>query len=190
MQQRARERREQILAAAAHCLEVRGYSATSTNAVATQAGVSIGTVYEYFPNKQALLHELLERYRHGLTVALAEAVAPQPEDDWWSVVERAFDAFHHYYRQEPGYRVLWLQSQLVDALLETGAAWSHQFSHQLAALLAPRALVGLDELVPVARAAIHIASALITTSLQHRDEALAIEAKVALRRYLAPAFDR
>lgn len=60
-QQRSRFTYETILEAAAHVFEQEGISAT-TNRVADRAGVSIGSLYQYFPNKQALLHELTLRH--------------------------------------------------------------------------------------------------------------------------------
>ena len=55
---------EAILESAAHILIESGYAKLNTNEVARQAGVSVGSLYQYFPNKQSLLAEL--HYRHVL----------------------------------------------------------------------------------------------------------------------------
>lgn len=52
---------EAILEAAARILETRGLAGYTTNAVAERAGVSIGSLYQYFPNKDALTAALIER---------------------------------------------------------------------------------------------------------------------------------
>lgn len=50
-----------ILEAAARILETRGPDGYTTNAVAELAGVSIGSLYQYFPNKEALVGALIQR---------------------------------------------------------------------------------------------------------------------------------
>lgn len=61
-QARAHQTVDIILEAAAQVLQLRGYSGTTTNRVAERAGLSIGTIYEYFPNKDAMLAELQSRW--------------------------------------------------------------------------------------------------------------------------------
>lgn len=65
-----------ILEAAAQILEAQGFEAFNTNAVAERAGVSIGSVYQYFPGKDALLIALMqrekERFHDDANAALAE----------------------------------------------------------------------------------------------------------------------
>lgn len=67
-QARAEETVAAILEAAAQILEKGGLAAFTTNAVAERAGVSIGTLYQYFADKAALLRALGER---EMTAALA-----------------------------------------------------------------------------------------------------------------------
>ena len=60
-QHRSKETVETILTATARILVKLGFDGLTTNAVAEQAGVSIGSLYQYFPNKQALVAALIER---------------------------------------------------------------------------------------------------------------------------------
>lgn len=53
-QERARATVERILLAARRVLARRGFAKFTTNEVANSAGVSIGSLYQYFPNKRAL----------------------------------------------------------------------------------------------------------------------------------------
>ncbi len=71
MQQRSREMVDRILEAAARIFESQGYHATTTNHVAEAAGVSVGSLYQYFPNKDALLVALGEQHVADATAQLA-----------------------------------------------------------------------------------------------------------------------
>lgn len=61
-QVRAELTRDRILTAAAHVFAEHGYAAGTTNRIAEQARVSIGSLYQYFPNKDAILAELMVRH--------------------------------------------------------------------------------------------------------------------------------
>ncbi|MEQ1864663.1 MAG: TetR/AcrR family transcriptional regulator [Micropepsaceae bacterium] len=54
-QERSRATRDAIFEAATQILEREGEGAFNTNRVAERAGVSVGTIYQYFPNKEAIL---------------------------------------------------------------------------------------------------------------------------------------
>lgn len=59
-QARSRETCKAILQAAAHIIEVEGEAAFTSNRIAERAGVSIGSLYQYFPDKQAILFAIAE----------------------------------------------------------------------------------------------------------------------------------
>ena len=62
IQRRSKATVEALLEGAAQVFETRGYAAGTTNRIAEAAGVSIGTLYQYFPSKEALAIALLERH--------------------------------------------------------------------------------------------------------------------------------
>ncbi len=72
-QSRAQVTVDAILDATAHILVRDGYEGLSTNRVAERAGVSIGSLYQYFPGKESLIGELLDRYSdeiHNMVVTM------------------------------------------------------------------------------------------------------------------------
>ncbi len=71
---------EAVLSAAAHILEDRGLKGFNTNAVAVRAGVSIGSLYQYFPSKDAILVALMEQGLAVFSETLAEAIDGAPGD--------------------------------------------------------------------------------------------------------------
>lgn len=90
-QARAKATMEAILDAAARLLASEGYEAVSTNRIAEVAGVSIGSLYEYFPNKQAVvaatlaraLREIVAEVSESLRTALALPEQPRGGIDYW-----------------------------------------------------------------------------------------------------------
>src|SRR5512137_2136720 len=62
VQGRSRATVAEILAAAIQVFETHGYAAGTTNRIAERAGVSIGTLYQYFPSKEAIAVAILERH--------------------------------------------------------------------------------------------------------------------------------
>jgi len=60
-QERSRYKVQLIFEAAIRLLERGGLEALTTNAIAESAGVSIGTLYQFFPNKEAILDSLADR---------------------------------------------------------------------------------------------------------------------------------
>ena len=74
-QARARATVAALLDATARILERGGYAALTTNRIAEVAGVSVGSVYEYFPNKQAIVARLVARTMHEIVEEVAAGLA-------------------------------------------------------------------------------------------------------------------
>lgn len=96
-QRRSAETVERILDAAARLFDERGYRGTTTNHVAVAAEVSVGSLYQYFPNKDALLVALAERHlaeaaaAFGARLADLAERAPPIEEVTRSLVELALE---------------------------------------------------------------------------------------------------
>lgn len=74
-QPRARATVDAILLAAAHILKTEGFERATTNRIAERAGVSIGSLYQYFPNKQAVVAALRERHHDWFEGCLHAEIA-------------------------------------------------------------------------------------------------------------------
>lgn len=189
IQARAIRRREAILDATAQLLDHLGVDGTSTNAIARAAGMSIGALYDYFPNKEVLLQALLERYRSRLGEAIASAMAPRVDGDWGALLDSAVDAFARVYRTEPGYRSLWLGAQTTLELRRAGTEWGDDFVSQTQGWLSAIApTLPPQRCTVVARTLVFLISGLVNAALlgpETTENALIDEAKVAARAYLA-----
>ncbi len=74
-QERALATVDAILRASAHILRTSGYGAATTNRIAERAGVSIGSLYQYFPSKEAIMNALLQAHVDGINAELVNVVA-------------------------------------------------------------------------------------------------------------------
>ncbi|WP_030934840.1 TetR/AcrR family transcriptional regulator [Streptomyces sp. NRRL S-646] len=93
-QARGERRIAQLLEAAASVFCTTGYTAASTNAIAREAGVSPGTLYQFFPNKEAIAIELGDRLMHEMRETYGEALAPvDPATSLEEAVGAAVDRF-------------------------------------------------------------------------------------------------
>lgn len=79
---------EVILEAAARVFVREGYARATTNRIATAAGVSVGSLYQYFPSKDAIAVELLRRYREALVTRVAGHLVGVTRQTFVPVVER------------------------------------------------------------------------------------------------------
>src|SRR5580704_7884361 len=73
-QARSKETVNVILEASARILESEGLRGFNTNSAAAKAGVSVGSLYQYFPNKDAILLALIERFEDAAQEAINEAL--------------------------------------------------------------------------------------------------------------------
>jgi AcrR family transcriptional regulator len=117
-QQRSAQTRRDILGAAARVFGEHGYAAGTTNRIAAAADVSIGSLYQYFPNKDAILAALSEAHIDAGTTLLAERLRdglPEALDDLLRLFVRAAIDNH---RDDPAlHRVLFEEAPRSEALL-------------------------------------------------------------------------
>jgi len=73
-QQRSQLTVAALLKATAHILVKEGYESASTNRLAAAAGVSIGSLYQYFPSKEALVAAVVDRHMQEMLELLRAAV--------------------------------------------------------------------------------------------------------------------
>jgi len=96
VQARSKRTLEHVLEGAARVFKREGFDAT-TNRIAETAGVSIGTLYEYFPNKEALLVALAEQHVTEAERGIAAALSPDVlASEQLAAIQHAVVASHRY----------------------------------------------------------------------------------------------
>jgi AcrR family transcriptional regulator len=101
-QERGKRRIESILDAASEVFADAGYEGATTNRIAAEAGISPGSLYQFFPNKAAIAEALTARYVAGwdqtYTAALSPALGRRPLPQVVDQVVDALVAFHVAHR--------------------------------------------------------------------------------------------
>jgi AcrR family transcriptional regulator len=111
-QARSQERVSQILAVAEQMFITEGYNATTTNAIAARAKVSIGSLYQFFPDKAAIVRALALRYTEELHLRFAELDPNSVEQlSLAAYVEMLIDTTARFFTDRPGYHAIFMQVQ-------------------------------------------------------------------------------
>lgn len=137
-QARGRARVEQILDITEHLLAERGYDALTTNAVAAEAGISVGALYHFFPNKVAILEALIARYYAQLLGVLEGAHADTPAltvETLESYVETLLRALSDFVEGSPSLTPAFLAAASASPNLE---AMDRENKAEMVSLLAAR----------------------------------------------------
>ena len=118
-QQRSRVRRERVLDAAAAIVDRLGPELVTTGMIAEAARVSVGWLYDYFPNREAVFDAVVARSLDKV-IPLVESVHLQCANRPWSdVIDSVIDTLFDFYRTEPSFRVLWFSrfqsAQMIEA---------------------------------------------------------------------------
>ncbi|WP_329790967.1 TetR/AcrR family transcriptional regulator [Lentzea sp. DG1S-22] len=135
-QVRAELTRDRILTAAAHVFSEHGYAAGTTNRIAEQARVSIGSLYQYFPNKDAILAELMVRHIDRGTWTRADRLDFSPGSLESVVRALVRDAIDNH-RDDPRLlRIMIEEGQLSAELRETITRHGEQRTAEVRAVFA------------------------------------------------------
>ena len=189
-QARSRERVDRILDAAAQLLLEEGYDAVKTNHVARRAGVSIGSIYQFFPNRVAIFHALAVRYLDRISEVLANKLAIAAARPWREVIDDVIDTLAEIWRTEPAFITVWLAIQNTAELRESDEHYNRIFVHEY---LTPYLANALPEIAPdrrdaMARIIFEVSQRLLDYSMQANPQQDAIvidELKLLLKSYIA-----
>jgi len=173
VQQRAVETRARILDAAARVFSLHGYSAGTTNRIAAEAGLSVGSLYQYFPNKDAVLVELVRRHVADGTRHLVDALgagAPGSLEDWVGLLVDAMIANH---RDDPGlHQVLFEEAPRPPELLAELHGLEDRAVVVVAGILRSLPEVRVDDIDTAARFVVVTVESLVHRVVATRDPAL------------------
>ncbi len=190
-QERSRRRFEAILDAAAELFAADGLEAVSMEAIATRAGTSIGSLYQYFPDKQAVFFALAERVLDRSRAAF-DALVPVVEagrPPWEELLDRVVDGFAATLH-DPSLLAVWRNLQVSGEVVEADAALHEEIierSVEVFGWYLPHASGA--ERRRMATMTVDVVGAVLFLAIRRepaRAAEMLAELKVLLRRYLAP----
>ena len=122
---RGEQREQGLLRAAAAVFARLGYHQTTTNAIATEAGVSPATLYQFFPNKEAVASALASKYAREMAEA-ERAIDPEGALSFTEAIGELIDVCISFNRKRPEFHSL-----VVDAPLSPSAREDKQVLGQV-----------------------------------------------------------
>lgn len=180
-QPRARQTVQRIIAATGELLAEQGLDAITTNKVAERANVNIASLYQYFPNKQALLSALLRSYWNELTRTLNDMLEQLGDADV-EVSTRLWATLGiRYFRDHGGMLAELLRNQVQLAALPEGREFeNHLMEAMRRFLLRQRGRLQVRDLDRAVYVAFHACTAVLTRHLlepapYYRDEEIVEE---------------
>lgn len=207
-QQRSRDRVRLILGAADAILSAEGFEALTVRRIAEAAGVPVGSIYQFFPDKAAVVDALAHTYIAEFDQAIESLVALSDAALWDDLVGTLIDAFAALYRSHPGYVALWSGRHLSPELARADEANNAAIADGVRRILVRQAaLPDGEELAGVARISVVVADALLQFAFRagaaadgeaqgeaqseaQGDELVLGELKTLLRLYLAEVIGR
>ena len=136
-QKRSRERVERILAAAKDLIARGGSDVMKMGELAEKAGVPIGSLYQFFPDKGSVVRTLAERYNEEGRACIREALEPVRNEAAFSQAFRELiDIYYDLFLAEPVMRDIWSGTQADKALQDIDLADARENGAIVAAALA------------------------------------------------------
>jgi AcrR family transcriptional regulator len=102
-QDRGERRVAEVLEAAAAVIAEAGYEAATMTEMAERAGASIGALYQYFPNKEAIARALRQRYGDEMRARWTPLAAEGAKLSISELVDRIFDVMIDFMENRPAY---------------------------------------------------------------------------------------
>ena len=174
-QARSKATVEAILVAAAQVFRRQGYAGATTDRIAERAGVSVGSLYQYFPNKDAILVALAERHIDAgfalVRELLAEALTDVPVLE--SLLRRFVVAMIALHEHEPElHRVLFEEAPLPSSVRRQLRARENEFANEICELLEAHPEVRMRDPKVTAYILVHTVDALVHNFILHPSEGI------------------
>jgi AcrR family transcriptional regulator len=177
-----------MLDACAELVDEVGYEGLTTTMLAERAEVAIGSVYQFFPDKRAIVQALTLRNMEAYLERLGDRLSQEELAHWWDGVDAGIDEYIAMHRTTPGFRTLHFGDVVDVHLLDEERDNNGVIAEQLAQVLVERFGMADSSCLRFAlEIAVEVADALIKLAFRRHpdgDERVLAEAKTLIREYL------
>lgn len=193
-QARSRERVDAILDAAASLLRDGGLAAVSTNRIAGQAGVPVGSIYQYFDNKEDVVRQLGLRSLRRLDDVVDRLVAAEEERGWEELIDLTLETLARLYRSDPGFGAVWLGANVSTELKQADQEHDQELAARIDPILA-RAVPHLSraERATACALLVQVTGSVVALAVRHgprRGRRILEEGKRMLKAYVRDHVER
>ncbi|WP_067170941.1 TetR family transcriptional regulator [Microtetraspora niveoalba] len=188
-QRRSARRVERMLDACAELLDEIGYEALTTTRIAERAGVAIGSVYQFFPDKRAISQALTRRHIELFVARVGRRFMTEDYAGWWDAVDAIIEEYVEMHRTVPGFRSLHFGDVVDLNLLDSVSDNNTVIAGRLRALLLQEfGLADSEELDRAVLVAVEAGDAVLKLAFRrdpHGSPEIVAEAKQLVRGYLS-----
>ncbi|TCP54080.1 TetR family transcriptional regulator [Tamaricihabitans halophyticus] len=188
VQQRSAARVERMLSACAELIHEHGYDGVTTTMIAKRAGVAVGSLYQFFPDKRAVAQAITQRNLDHFIGAIDAQLTTLDEQHWWQVADAIFDIYLDMHRTVPAFSQLHFGDVIDLRLLDDRMDNNAVISAKLGELLRGKMEIDPSEYeLPIA-VAVEAADAVLKFAFRHDpqgDQRVVDEAKAMIKGYLA-----
>ncbi|MGH3715298.1 MAG: TetR/AcrR family transcriptional regulator [Micromonosporaceae bacterium] len=178
-----------MLDATAEIVEEVGYEGLTTTLIAERAEVAIGSVYQFFPDKRAVVQALTQRNLDTYMSRVGAKLDAGSFSHWWEIVDTAIDEYIELHRSAPGFRVLHFGDVVDRHLLDASQDNNAVIARALGRLMVDHGdVTASDDLDFAILIAVETGDALIKLAFRSDpdgDERVLAEAKRLIRDYLS-----
>ena len=144
VQERSRQTVTRILDAAAAIADEQGVEAATTRAIADRAGVSYPSLYRFFPDREAILGELLERQCADLDARCIEAEQTWTITSVQELLDNEIDLHVSYYRAHPSTARIWMGGRTSPAVTAYVRTRMQTLAGRMHAILVENGIIPAD----------------------------------------------
>ncbi|MPZ00354.1 MAG: TetR family transcriptional regulator [Actinophytocola sp.] len=191
VQQRSAKRVEKMLDACAELLDEIGYDALTTTLIAKRAEVAVGSLYQFFPDKRAVVQALTQRNLEQFMQSVQARMSSVDPDHWCDVVDGLLDVYLRMHREQPGFSKVHFGDVVDTRLLDSRRDNNTVVSDSLTALVGAQIDLPEAEIAMPVSIAVESADALLKLAFRrdpHGDQQIVDETKHLIKVYLESRF--